>query len=137
MSAPTLAASVLLVRGGTDVELFFVKRPARSGFMGNTYVFPGGKRDASDLVPRLQARLRGLDTKNLVERMQGVGSEEEARALVLTALRETFEESGVLLALHADGRPVNVACPMLGPRIREGRQRVHAGELSFLAFLEA
>ena len=52
------AATVLIVRSGASrgVELFFVRRHAKSAFLGGAVVFPGGKLDAGDSAPELHAR---------------------------------------------------------------------------------
>lgn len=89
------AATVMLVRpapGG--VEVFTIRRVPRMAFAAGMVVFPGGAvepRDADPLVPWYgptpAVLARALDT-----------TEQLARALVVAAVRETFEECGVLLA---------------------------------------
>lgn len=81
------AATVLLLRdvaGG--LEVFMVRRNTVVDFMAGAHVFPGGKVDAADAAPELIARLRG-------ERHSSTAPE-----LYVAAIRETFEEAGVLLA---------------------------------------
>jgi 8-oxo-dGTP pyrophosphatase MutT (NUDIX family) len=81
------AATVLLLREGTSgLEVFLVRRNTVVDFMAGAHVFPGGKVDAADSEPGLVARLVG-------ERERSTAPE-----LYIAAIRETFEEAGVLLS---------------------------------------
>ncbi|MCB0979070.1 MAG: NUDIX domain-containing protein [Ilumatobacter sp.] len=85
------AATVMLLRdtaGG--LEVFMLRRTSAAVFAGGMYVFPGGKVDPAD----------------------GDGDE----AYVVAAIRECYEEAGVLLADDADGRPVDDGHPALTHR---------------------
>ena len=90
----TPAATVLLLRDGADgLEVFMVQRHLESDFVGGAYVFPGGKVDAADLdMPE------GTLT----------GGPHADTGFRVAAIRETFEECGVLLA-RKGGRPVEAA----------------------------
>ncbi|MFI5316324.1 MAG: NUDIX domain-containing protein [Myxococcota bacterium] len=86
--SPRLAATVLLVRdrpGG--LEVFMVERHHQIDFATGALVFPGGKVEAADADPRLRARCG-----------ESLEVDDAARALRVAAIRETFEECGVLLA---------------------------------------
>lgn len=96
--APPLAsATVLLLRDGeSGLEVFLLKRHGQSDVLGGAYVFPGGKVDREDVewLDRLDtpaARLHAL----LGEPDLGV---DEAAALFVAAVREVFEETGLLFA---------------------------------------
>jgi 8-oxo-dGTP pyrophosphatase MutT (NUDIX family) len=95
MAAPVPArdaATVLLLREeGERLEVFLVKRNTVVDFMAGAHVFPGGKVDAADSEPGLIARVTG-------ERERSTTVE-----LYIAAIRETFEEAGVLLS--CDLRP--------------------------------
>jgi len=81
------AATVLLLREGTSgLEVFLVRRNTVVDFMAGAHVFPGGKVDAADSEPGLLQCLRG-------EREPSTAPE-----LYVAAIRETFEEAGVLLS---------------------------------------
>ncbi len=87
---PVPAATVLLIRDGAEgIEVFLVERGSGLHF-GSALVFPGGKVDPEDGEPAIFERCDGLDSL----------SAEEA-ALRVAAVRETFEESGVILARRA------------------------------------
>jgi 8-oxo-dGTP pyrophosphatase MutT (NUDIX family) len=91
------AATVVLLRDAPDggaLQVFLQRRVAGMAFAGGMTVFPGGGVDAGDRVD--PAGWRGPDPAWWAHRF-GVGAE-EAGALVVTAVRETFEECGVLLA---------------------------------------
>ncbi len=95
----------MLVRDGEGgaLEVFMLERHLDSDFAGGAYVFPGGKLDAADrsLAP---ARWTGQDPAAWVERL-GVDTPEDALGLMVAAIRETFEEAGVLLGTRR-GAPV-------------------------------
>src|SRR5688572_29368933 len=81
------AATVLLLRDGAPgLEVFLVRRNTVVDFMAGAHVFPGGKVDAADSEPGVIARLTG-------EREASTAAE-----LYIAAIRETFEEAGVLLS---------------------------------------
>ncbi|HJL14605.1 MAG TPA: hypothetical protein RMH99_03045 [Sandaracinaceae bacterium LLY-WYZ-13_1] len=98
---PRDAATVLLLRDeAPGLSVFMVKRHAKSGFMAGAYVFPGGTLDDADRADVL-AHVTG---RTGAEAAALLGEDDEAHALGLfvAALRETFEEAGVLLARGAD-----------------------------------
>ena len=132
---PRDAATVLLLRPaeGTPFEVFMVRRHSASGFMGGLYVYPGGKCDEADgaLDPGLY---QGMDPPRAAEILGGV---EPGRALghFVAAVRETFEEAGVLLAVDAAGAPVDVASA--GPGLAWARAALQGGHTTFAAILSA
>lgn len=98
------ASTVLLVRQGDGVEVFLQERTLASDFAGGAYVFPGGKVDPRDHAIDPQA-LGTSDVRGLVASFGGP-TPQDTRALAVAAIRETFEEAGVLLATH-DRRPLS------------------------------
>ena len=82
------AASLLLGRDGPDgPELFLLARNRASTFASGALVYPGGAVDETDRNPSLRARAEGSD-----------GLDEEGLAFRIAAIREAFEECGLLLA---------------------------------------
>lgn len=134
-AAPRSAATVVLLReradAGAPFDVLFVKRHARSGFMANAYVFPGGRVDDADSGPALVERLDGVDVERLAARMVGVADDRLALAHLVAAIRETFEEAFVLLARHADGRPVDLTDRDQHERWAGWRDKLNAGEVTF------
>lgn len=108
-AAPRDAATVLLLRESADAsepgfEVFMVRRHGRSGFMGGAYVFPGGKLDEADSDARVLDRVRGRTPQDCAAAL-GEDDPRRSAGLFVAAVRETFEEAGVLLAdrsEHAD-----------------------------------
>lgn len=85
------AATVMLLRDTPDgLEVFMLRRTSNAVFAGGMYVFPGGKVDAAD----------------------GEGDE----GYRVAAIRECYEEAGVLLAVDTDGRMVDDGHPALAHR---------------------
>ena len=78
-------------------EVFMVRRHSKSGFMAGAYVFPGGKLDEADCDPALVDHAAG---RSAAECAQVLAEDDVARSvgLFFAAIRETFEEAGVLLA---------------------------------------
>ena len=107
------AATIIVLRAGEQaVEVLMTRRHANLSFMGGMWVFPGGSLAASDgsefahgLIydPTRFACAAMLD-------LQGQPLQQrECLSLVIAACRETFEESGLLLARQHDGRPCDAA----------------------------
>ncbi len=91
---PKDAATLIIVRrDGKEPTILMGKRAAGHKFMPNKFVFPGGKVDAGD--SRIQPP-NDLHPAVLKRLMKGC-SESRARALALAAIRETFEETGLVL----------------------------------------
>ena len=91
------AATVILLREGPGVEVFLLRRAGALEFAPGACVFPGGSVDEADTDPDVgEGGWIGPSPADLSD-LLGV-SADRARALVCAAVRETFEESGVLLA---------------------------------------
>ena len=120
------AASVVMLRdGGEGLEVFLLKRHGLAEVLGGVYVFPGGKVDPDDAMLDLHARL-DLPLESLYAALGEPELEPiEAAALHVAALREAFEETGVLYAQGAGAQQAAVAWDLL----RQGR--------SFDAILQA
>jgi 8-oxo-dGTP pyrophosphatase MutT (NUDIX family) len=94
---PAPSASVVLLRDGADeLEVFLLRRHGQSSVLGGAYVFPGGKVDAADArwVERLD---RDRETLHTLLGEPGL-ARDEAAGLYVAAMRELFEEAGILLA---------------------------------------
>jgi len=135
---PRLAASVVLLRDGARqeagaLEVYLLRRHLDMAFAGGMAVFPGGGVDPRDFTGD-----DGGDTGDWLgptpaEWATTMGVEvSQARALVCAAVRETFEESGVLLA--GPDRD-SVVTDTTTPDWEEDRRRLEARELSFTDLL--
>lgn len=93
---PRDAATLIVIRtGASGPEVLMGERSAAHVFVPNHYVFPGGRVDRAD---GFVAPARDLRPK-VLERLMRSATERRARALGLAALRETFEETGLVLGL--------------------------------------
>lgn len=120
-----LAATIVLVRANPrGPEVFMMKRPGGGDFP-DLHVFPGGKVDGTDLAPEL---LEGLD-ETTADRLLGVGA--GGLRFWVAAIRECFEECGVLLA-YRGGSLLRWANEGEVARFDGYRQRLIDGELSLL-----
>jgi 8-oxo-dGTP pyrophosphatase MutT (NUDIX family) len=88
---------VLLRKGGDGLEVLLMKRSPRSGFIPGAWVFPGGTVDQEDGHPDLLARVDGISPETARDRLQPATPQPPALAYWVTAIRETFEETGILL----------------------------------------
>jgi 8-oxo-dGTP pyrophosphatase MutT (NUDIX family) len=128
---PRDAATVVLLRDGArGLHVYLLRRRPTMAFAARMHVFPGGAvdpRDGDDGVPWVGpppaawAEAFSCDT-------------ELAAALVCAAVRETFEESGVLLAAHEDGRLVR---DTTGEDWERDRRALIDGTLALSDFLRA
>lgn len=129
-AAPTRDAStVVVVRDGADgLEAYLLRRQQSMKFAPGMYVFPGGGVDKTD--SHVDVPWAGAPPSEWAARF-GCG-EDVARGLVCAAVRETFEESGVLLA-GPDGH--SVVADTSGPEWQAARLALEAHEYSFAEFL--
>lgn len=134
--APTQQAStVLLVRdtaateGG--VEVFMEKRSAQSGFIGGAYVFPGGRVDPADVID--PARCTAIDETTANYRLS---LETGGLAHYVAAVRECFEEAGVLLAYDRTGALLDFGDPAIEEHFRQLRLQLNAGTISIQTIAE-
>jgi 8-oxo-dGTP pyrophosphatase MutT (NUDIX family) len=141
-ATPRDAATVMLLRpaGGPDapagggVEVLMLRRVAAMKFAPGAYVFPGGSVDPADFGSAVG--WHGPDPAEFGARLGA--SPEMARALVCAAVRETFEESGVLLAGAPGGGPLaNPAGPPdgSGPSWEADRAALVSGAVSLAELL--
>ena len=140
MSDVRLAATVILAR--SPLEVYLTRRSARSAFAPDAFVFPGGTVEAQDATPESQARTSASSPTGLGKSFghrshplwpaASRPSGKTLRAsLLLAALRELFEEAGVLLACDRSHRPIAADCEQLAAE----RVAVRKGELTFADFL--
>lgn len=132
-AAPRPASTVILVRDGAEgLEVFMERRHIQSDFVGGAYVFPGGRVDAADALP--EERCRGLDDRRASE---ALGLPRGGLAFWAAAVRECFEEAGVLLAYPDRGNDlVDFSDEDVEDRFRAHRDRLNDGALTLGQILE-
>ena len=129
--APRPAATVALLREGTDaIEVFLLQRTRGAAFLAGAYVFPGGAIDEADSDPRVWQRVTGLGDAEASARL---GLASGGLAYWVAAVRECFEEAGILIAWDEHERPVSAE---RAAALEHLRAPLNAGELSFAEFLE-
>jgi 8-oxo-dGTP pyrophosphatase MutT (NUDIX family) len=131
--APRDSATVVLLRDRPEgpYEVFLMRRHGNQAFMGGAYVFPGGRLDDADSAPALASHTGGLSAADARRLLQEPGlPEATALGLFLAAIRETFEEAGVLLARDAAGRMVDLADPATAARFASYRLELHEARLT-------
>jgi 8-oxo-dGTP pyrophosphatase MutT (NUDIX family) len=103
---PKDAATLILVdRSDRVPKVLLGKRHARHKFMPGKFVFPGGGVDPADKRMPCATPLDGNAEMRLMQRFHK-GSPVRARALALASVRETFEETGLLLGARAEAAKV-------------------------------
>lgn len=118
------AATILLLRDGAEgLEVFMVKRHHQIDFASGALVFPGGKLAAGDGDPDLRALTDGAETLD-----------DQRLGLAACAIREAFEESGVLLA-RRDGETALLDAEGVA-RLQDFRKPLDKGELGLVPFLK-
>jgi len=127
---PRDAATVILMRPSTDgPAVYLLRRQTSMAFAGGMCVFPGGGVDPRDFDSSVAWAGR---SPSLWAAQLGT-TEDMARALVCAAVRETFEESGVLLAGASE---TEVVADTTGQDWEADRLALEGKELAFTSFLE-
>ena len=133
LKKPLDAATVILARENTDqdFEIFLMRRHRNQSFMGSAYVFPGGRLDKADTGRQLTAYSQGLAAEEAVATLNEPGLDHDlALGLFFAAIRETFEEAGVLLAVPASGGVLDFKDQETGSRFETYRRKIHDQEMT-------
>src|SRR5690348_563781 len=105
---PRPASTVILLRDGASgagPEVFLVRRHEGTAFMGGAHVFPGGRVDEADRDVAEPSWCDGVDVAmHQLDLLPAV----DAVAFHVAAIRELFEEAGVLLARDRSGQFVSL-----------------------------
>ena len=128
------AATVMLVRdlpddAGPGIEVFMLRRNLRSVFVAGAYVFPGGAVDDADEHSDLGRYCVG---RTDADASALLGIERGGLAYWVAAIRECFEEAGVLLAYDRDGKVLSLADAETEERFADHRLAVDDGERSLV-----
>ena len=137
---PVDAATVVLLRHvkGSDrgFEVLMVLRSSKSSFVPSSYVFPGGRVEQEEILPEMKhfssmplpVMNRRRSDKSVIP--------ERAMAFRVAAIRETFEEVGLLFACRSDGALLSLNLHDTEQQFVTYRRLVHSGEISFTQMLE-
>ena len=128
---PRPAATLLLLRDGSlGPEAFMLQRTQSAAFLAGAHVFPGGAVDKADRDLRVLRRVAGITDADASQRL---GQDAGGLAYWVAAMRECFEETGILIAEGEDGLPLDGA---RAAELARYRSALHAGKLAFAEFLE-
>ncbi|HKI74309.1 MAG TPA: NUDIX hydrolase [Pseudomonadales bacterium] len=129
------AATVMLVDDRPDLQVFVMERNANIVFGGGMWVFPGGAVDVADhpdSYQHISGRRSDVEASTLMDIASG------GLAYYIAAIREAFEEAGVLLALRRDNkRPLNLRDRETAARFQDHRDKVNSGERDFIDVVNA
>ena len=116
------AATVMIVDDRPDLQVLLIKRNTKMVFAGGMWVFPGGRVDpgeADDFEPHCRG-LTDADASAILSVESG------GLAYWVAAIRENFEEVGLILGSYRDGRPVDT------DGLVSDRRHLNQGQLKFL-----
>ena len=129
-ATPKPSATLILLRDAVEgVEVFLMRRTDQAAAFSGAYVFPGGAVDPHDHAEHWQSLgINDADASRQLDLERG------GAAYALAAIRECFEEAGLLLAHDASGAPVRLN--VVGSATdQEGlRKALAAGEINFVRF---
>jgi 8-oxo-dGTP pyrophosphatase MutT (NUDIX family) len=133
-ATPRLAATTIVVRARENQpEILLLKRGEHAHFMPNAHVFAGGALDPDDESADVRDLCQGLSDRCASERLQLPSN---GLRFFIAAVREVFEECGLLLAYDSHGELVDLT-PWGESRLREMRLQLSAGQLSLAALCKA
>lgn len=133
-AVPMPSATVTIVRDAAGgIEVLMMKRNLKSGFVPGMYVFPGGGLDDTDLLFKNNGLCNCFDDASA---SGALGMACDGLAYWIAAIREAFEESGLLLARNAAGETLSLSDPQTARRFTEHRRRLNAGTTEFPALLQ-
>ena len=122
------ASTVVLLRDGSEgIEVCLMRHNLDSDFVGGAHVFPGGGVDAADRSVAASLSCVGLDDAEASRRL---GLDNGGLAFWVAAIRESFEEAGVLMARRTDGGPVDASDPTVSERLAILRAEVDAATIT-------
>lgn len=134
-ATPRPAATIVLLRpGDSGPEVLLLKRNRTVGFVPGAFVFPGGRVDAADALPAVAERLRGISVAEAARRLRLGEEGSSAVAYYVAALREAFEETGILVGRDDNGHWLSSAAH--DPRLELAQDRLHAKAVGFAQLLQ-
>lgn len=132
------AATVMLVRDsatGDGLEVFMLRRTLSAVFASGMYVFPGGRLDDIDSGVEMEVVCDGLGDARASELLKVPAG---GLAYWVAAIRECFEEAGVLLARSIDtGEVVRFDDPKVAARFAAARAGIYDSSLNLVQLCEA
>ena len=129
-AVPRPAATLVLLRDTAHgPEVLLLQRSPHLDFMAGAFVFPGGGVDGTDRDPAIAGRCVGLSDAQASGRL---GLDSGGLAYYVAAIRETFEEAGLLLGYEPSGQLLDLQPALEETRFAEHRRAVHDRKRSLL-----
>ena len=129
------AATIALLRDSpSKMEVLLLKRNRNASFVPGAYVFPGGQVDPADWTKKMSASVDRLTTETAAGRLGLVGTSPPAIAYYIAALREAFEETGILVGLGPSAQALPTAAENVEVEVL--RNGLMEGSVSFNEVLE-
>ena len=135
---PRDAATLILLRPAAapaaGIEVLMLRRHPGSAFMPGAYVFPGGVVEESDYAPEMERICRGLSHTEAQRTIPDVSPPQKALGFFMAAVREAFEEAGILLACAEPSCPSAISHEQKA-RLAAHRLPVHRNPRLFASML--
>jgi len=131
MTDSRTASTIILLRDAeSGPEVFLAKRHIKSDFVGGAHVFPGGVVEPADALDEALCAGRTDDSASKALELPRGGL-----AYWVAAIRECFEEAGMLLDYDSQGRILAFEGEHIGERFRSYRRALNANQMSFAGML--
>ncbi len=135
IATPIPAATLILVRGDSGpLEVYLTRRNQNLKFLGGFYVFTGGKRDHDDISAASLERMKAADLGKKARAVEGAEPEAQKLGFYAAAIREAFEEAGILIACDQTGAQIRPD-EKLKSALGNFRGLLHARKIGFLSIL--
>ena len=127
------ASTVILLSGSNPFEVYLMQRATNQAFMGGAYVFPGGQIDCMDTETRLLEHCYSFIPEKARKLLQETDLQDDiAMGLFFAAIRELFEEAGILLAYSDDNTLLGFQDPVIRTRFASYRTMLHRHEITLV-----
>src|SRR4030065_870657 len=127
------ASTVILIRSSKDGgwEIFLARRHQKQSFMAGAYVFPGGQLEETDNDPQLENYINTAGVFDPCQLLQDNSlPKEKARGFFIAAIRETFEEAGILLGGKTTGSFISFYDKDVLGKFNDYRRQLSASQIT-------
>jgi 8-oxo-dGTP pyrophosphatase MutT (NUDIX family) len=129
VAEPRKASTVIVIREPMDILL--MQRSTHDSFIAKATVYPGGAVDETDNDEALMSFCNGFNGNKAKAMLKDEGIDEKtASGFFFAAIRELFEESSILLAKTAFGKPLDLSVEPYLSRFKEYRRAIHDGKMT-------
>jgi 8-oxo-dGTP pyrophosphatase MutT (NUDIX family) len=127
------ASTVILIRPSKSGywEIFLARRHQKQAFMAGAYVFPGGQLEKTDNDPQFENYIKTADVIDPCRLLQDSSlPREKALGFFIAAIRETFEEAGILLGGKTTGNLVSFHDEKVLKRFNDYRRELNSSQIT-------